>query len=118
MKKILFWASLAFNFIFIAGYCWNKINSPSGEMGILKQDIEVGHFMGKETIFTLPKGLTVSNHSERGIAAIGQFENDRFAIVVTADKDLVDYNVSKDSLSQFGNYYSAEFKTFLNETEE
>ena len=69
--------------------------------------------MGNETIFTLPKGLTVQDKSERGISAIGQFENNRFSIVITSDKDLVDYNFDKKELNQNANFYSAEFKTFL-----
>ncbi len=119
MKKIIFWSSIILNiiflFIFIVGLVWNKLNSPTDELGILMQDIEVGSFMGDETVFKLPKGLTVMNKSERGISAIGQFENNRFSIVITSDRDLIDYNVTKDSLNSFGNYYSAEFKTFLGE---
>ncbi|MBU2994804.1 hypothetical protein KO500_00045 [Cellulophaga baltica] len=115
MKKALFWISIALNIILILGIFWNNFNSPSNELGILKQDIEVGFFMGNETVFTLPKGLTVKDKSERGIAAIGQFENNRFYIVITSDKDIVDYNVDEKEINQNGNYYSAEFKTYLNE---
>ena len=114
MKKTIFWISITLNFILILGISWNKLNSPSHELGVLKQDIEVGYFMGNETVFTLPKGLTVKNKSERGIAAIGQFENNRFSIVITSDKDLVDYNVDGKELNQDANFYSAEFKTYLN----
>ena len=115
MRKAIFWISITLNIILLLGILWNKINSPSNELGILKQDIEVGNFMGNKTIFTLPKGLTVKSKSERGISAIGQFENNRFSIVITSDKDLVDYNVDKKELNQNSNYYSAEFKTHLNE---
>ncbi|WP_417859527.1 hypothetical protein [Xanthomarina gelatinilytica] len=117
MKKAIFWISITLNFILIVGILWNKFNSPSNELGVLKQDIEVGYFMGNETVFILPKGLTVKNKSERGIAAIGQFENNRFSIVITSDKDIVEYDVDKKELNQNGNFYSAEFKTFLNNEE-
>ena len=114
MRKVIFWISIALNIILVLGLFWNNFNSPSNELGVLKQDIEVGYFMGSETVFTLPKGLTVQDKSERGIAAIGQFENNRFSIVITSDKDLVDYNVDRKELNQNSNYYSAEFKTHLN----
>lgn len=117
MKKTIFWISIIINILFALGFLWNNFNSPSNELGTLKQDIEVGNFMGKETVFTLPKGLTVKNKSERGISAIGQFENNRFSIVITSDKDLVDYNIRNEELNQNGNYYSAEFKTYLNDEE-
>jgi len=106
MKKYLFWLSIALNLVFIVGYLFNRFNSPSNKIGVLKKDINVGYFMGKKTIFTLPKGLTVRDKSERGISAIGQFENDRFYIVITTDDNIVNYNVNKDSLNQFGNFYS------------
>ena len=110
MKKLLFWISIGFNVIFITLYFWNKINSPSHELGVLKEDIEVGHFMGNEILFKIPKGITVKNESERGIAAIGQFENERFSIVITADRDLIDYDIEESQLNGTGNYYSAEIK--------
>jgi len=47
--------------------------------------------------------------SERGLGAIGQFENERFSIVITSnDASLVNYDLPKDSLDMFGNFYSAE----------
>ena len=62
-------------------------------------------------IFKIPKGITVRNRSERGLGAIGQFENERFEIVITSDDpNLVNYSLPKDSLQIFGNFYSAEIK--------
>jgi hypothetical protein len=62
--------------------------------------------------------LTVRNSSERGISAIGQFENERFQIVITSDDwDLVNYDLPKDSLASHGNYYSADFDRYINENE-
>ncbi len=81
------------------------------KLGALKKDIKVGLFNNTKdsTYFILPKGLTVRDVSERGISAIGQFENNRFDIVITTDNnDLVDYNVPKYKLQSFGNYYSAD----------
>jgi hypothetical protein len=108
MKKWVFLLSILFNAIFIIGWLWNYINSPTYELGRLKEDVNVGFFTGEKKMFKLPKGLTVRNISQNGIAAIGQFENNRFEIVLTSDDELVDYNVEKDSLFSFGNFYSVE----------
>jgi hypothetical protein len=97
-----------FNVIFILGWLLNYMNSPTYELGRLKEDVNVGFFTRDKRMFKLPKGITVRNISQNGIAAIGQFENNRFEIVLTSDDDLVDYNVKKDSLYTFGNYYSVE----------
>jgi hypothetical protein len=106
MKRWLFGLSLFLNIVFIIGYLLNFINSPTHELGKLKQDVKIGFFSSDSVIFTLPKGLTVRNASENGIAAIGQFENNRFEIVFTSEDELVDYNLNKDSLFTFGNFYS------------
>ena len=115
MKTIIFWFSILLNLLFILFYGWEQISQPSRKLGILKKDTEVGHFMGKKTLFRLPKGITVANESQRGLAAIGQFENKRFSIVITADTELVDYNVSEKQLNGTANYYSADFKKFLSD---
>ena len=113
MKKAIFWISITLNIFLLFKILLNNFNSPSNELGVLKQDIEVGYFMGNKTVFTLPKGLTVTNKSERGISAIGQFENERFQIVITSDEfELVNYDLPKDSLDTFGNYYSADIKKY------
>jgi hypothetical protein len=59
-------------------------------------------------VFKLPKGLTVADESQRGISAIGQFENNRFSIIITSNEDLVDYEINEDSLNIFSNFYSAD----------
>jgi len=59
-------------------------------------------------LFKLPKGLTVADESQRGISAIGQFENNRFSIVITTNEDMVDYEINKNSLDIFSNFYSAD----------
>ncbi len=65
-------------------------------------------FTGEKKMFKLSKGITVRNISQNGIAAIGQFENNKFEIVLTSEEELVDYNIKKDSLFTFGNFYSVE----------
>jgi hypothetical protein len=111
MKKWILIISLSFNVIFILGWALNLFNSPSYKLGRLEKDIKVGYFNGNSVIFTLPKGLTVRNISERGLSAIDQFENERFEIVITSDNsDLVRYDLPKDSLDSFGNFYSADIK--------
>jgi hypothetical protein len=109
MKKWLFGISIFLNIIFILIFVWNSIHSHSNEIGRLEKDIEIGYFNSDNAIFKIPKGLTVKNVSERGLGAIGQFENERFSIVITSnDASLVNYDLPKDSLDMFGNYYSAE----------
>jgi hypothetical protein len=68
----------------------------------------LGLFNNQDTLlFKLPKGLTVRDVSQRGFGAIGQFENNRFEIIVTSENDLVDYGKPADNLLPFGNFYSA-----------
>lgn len=118
MKKWIFIISIAFNIIFLIGWGLSRLNKPSYKLGRLEKDITIGYFMGDSLIFTLPKGLTVKNVSERGINAIGQFENERFQIVITSDDwKLINYYVPKDSLGSNGNYYSADFDKFNNDNE-
>jgi len=113
MKKWIFRISISLNIIFMIVWFLNFINSPSYELGRLEKDIEIGYFTGDSTKFILPKGLTVRNASQRGIGAIGQFENERFQIVITSDNSgLINYNLPKDSLDTFGNFYSADIKKY------
>ena len=108
-RKWIFGLSITLNIIFGLGFLLNYINSPTYRLGILTQDINVGFLAGDSTIYKIPKGITVCDVSPQGIAAIGQFENNRFEIIITTgSEDLVNYNISKDSLFQFGNYYSAD----------
>jgi hypothetical protein len=109
MKKWTFGISFFLNVIFILLFAWNWLNSPTNELGRLEKDIEIGYFQSDSSVFKIPKGLTVKNVSERGLGAIGQFENERFSIVITSDDtSLVNYDLPKDSLDLFGNFYSAE----------
>mgnify|MGYP001164127072 CR=1 FL=1 len=111
MKRILFWFSLTLNVVLLIGWFFNTINSPSKELGRLEKDLRIGVFTGDSVLFTLPKGLTVRNASGRGLEAIGQFENERFEIVITSDDwGMVNYGLPSDSLGSFGNYYCAEIK--------
>ncbi|MBE0663155.1 MAG: hypothetical protein IH597_11905 [Bacteroidales bacterium] len=109
MRKWIFGISMLLNVLFILAFVWNWLNSPSNELGRLEKDIEIGYFQSDSSVFRIPKGLTVKNVSERGLVAIGQFENERFSIVITSeDASLVNYDLPKDSLDLFGNFYSAE----------
>ncbi len=113
MKKWIFRISITFNILFLIGWWWTSVNRPSNKIGRLEKDIEIGIFTSDSVIFTLPKGLTVRNASQRGLAAAGQFENERFEIVITSDDwDLVNYNLPKDSLNTFSNLYSADVKKY------
>jgi hypothetical protein len=109
MRKWIFRISILLNVFFILAFVWNWLNSPSNELGRLEKDIEIGYFQSDKSVFRIPKGLTVRNVSQRGLGAIGQFENERFSIVITSDDaSLVNYDLPKDSLDTFGNYYSVE----------
>ena len=114
-SKWLIRTSIALNVIFILIYGLNWLNSPSQKLGKLNKDLKVGFFTGDSAFIYLPKGLTVRDKSERGLSAIGQFENNRFEIVITSDDDLVDFDLPKDSLFSFGNYYSADIEKFKHE---
>ena len=75
----------------------------------MTQDVHVVFLAGDSTVYKIPQGITVRDVSPCGIAAIGQFENYRFELVFTTDRDdLVNYNISKDSFFQYGYYYSAD----------
>lgn len=116
MKKWIFRISIVLNIIFLIGWGLSSFNKPSYKLGRLEKDITIGYFMGDSTLFKLPKGLTVRNSSERGLSAIGQFENERFQIVITSDDwDLVNYDLPNDSLAAHGNYYSVDFDKYNNE---
>ncbi|WP_312399860.1 hypothetical protein, partial [Chryseobacterium sp.] len=51
--------SVLLNFIFLFLWFINRINSPSEELGVLKQDVNVGILGGEKTYFKIPKGITV-----------------------------------------------------------
>lgn len=109
LKTWILTLSILLNIFFGLNLALEKVNSPNYKLGVLTQDVNVGFFANDSTIFKLPKGIIVRNVSPRGVAAIGQFENHRFEIIVTTDKeDLVNYNLPKNNLSQNGNYYSAD----------
>lgn len=112
MKNWVLRISIGLNVLFLIGWGLSWMNTPSHELGRLEKDVEIGYFTGDSAIFTLPKGLTVQNASQRGFNAIGQFENKRFQIVITSDRtDLVNYDLPNDSLDTFGNFYSADIDT-------
>lgn len=115
MKKWVFRISILLNIVLLIGWGLNSLNRPSYKLGRLEKDITVGNFMGDSLLFTLPKGLTVRNASERGLNAIGQFENERFQIVISSDDELINYDLPIDSLGPNGNYYSADFDKYNDE---
>jgi hypothetical protein len=108
-KKWIFRLSITLNIIFALGWGLNYLNSPTYRLGVLTQDVNAGFLAGDSTIYRIPKGITVRDISPRGISAIGQFENNRFELIFTTDRqDLINYDLPKDSMFQFGNYYSAD----------
>lgn len=116
-KYILLVVSILANVYFLFELGLRKFNEPSDKLGILQEDIKVGLFDQPGVLFDLPKGITVRDVAPRGIGAIGQFENERFSVVVTSDRaDLVDYNVKEKDLQPYSNYYSADFPIMENRT--
>lgn len=108
IKKALIILSISLNVVCGLVIISNLWLFPSKGLGRLEKDINVGIFAGDTIRFTLPKGLTVRDASMKGLGAMGQFENERFEIVVTSDDNkLVKYGLPKDSLDYFGNMYSA-----------
>ena len=108
-KKWIFRLSITLNIVFGIGWFLNSINTPTYRLGVLTQDVNAGFLAGDSTIYKIPKGITVRDVSPRGIAAIGQFENYRFELIFTTDReDLVNYDLPRDSMFTFGNYYSAD----------
>lgn len=110
MNKVIFILSILLNIIFGLNYLSDEINEPTRELGRLKKDVEIRYFSWDSVLFKLPKGLTVADESQRGISAIGLFENNRFSIVITSNEDMVDYEINEDSLGVFSNFYSADIK--------
>lgn len=108
--RALFILSVLLNILLGWSLLIKQFNAPEIKTGILTKDIKIGRFGGKDTIFTLPKGLTVENATPRGFDAIDRFEPYRFSIVVSSDKDnLVDYS-DKMKRQEYGNLYSADIK--------
>lgn len=108
-RKWIFRLSITCNIVFGLGWFLNYMNSPTYKLGVLTQDVNAGFIADDNTIFKIPKGITVRDVSTHGFEAIGQFENNHFELVFTTDRDdLVNYTISKDSLFPYGNYYSAD----------
>lgn len=109
LKKWGIRISIILNIVFLIGVAESLLFPP--KMGRLEKDFKIGYFTSDSILFKLPKGLTVREASEKGLGAIGQFENNRFEIIITSDDaNLVNYNLPKDSLYQFRNMYSTGFR--------
>lgn len=114
MKKIIFSIIFVVSILLnvgLGGY-WllNQSAKPKDVTGVLTGDLEIGKFGDIKTLFTLPKGLTITNETPSGLGQAGLFEPNRFSITITANSHgFVDYseNAPRDSN---GSYYSAEVK--------
>jgi hypothetical protein len=101
--------SLVINFLFVANYSVQKINSPTGRYGVLKQDLKVffpqnGNPQQPVSV-VLPKGIIVRDASPRGFDHVDLFEPYRFNITFMSDtKDLVDFSVNIKELKQLPFY--------------
>lgn len=114
IKKAIIVISFILNIFWLGSILLGTFVFSSKGYGRLEKEVIIGNFMGDKELFRLPKGLTVEDASAKGLTAIGQFENNRFSIVITSDDlELINYNLPKDSLNQFGNYYSADIEKYL-----
>lgn len=75
-EKMDFRISIALKIFILIGWILNTLNRSSYKLGRLEKDITVGYFSDDSTLFS----------SERGISAIGHFENERFQIVIASDE--------------------------------
>ncbi len=92
MKKFLIGVSITLNIFWVFLIITDLLIFPSKGYGRLEKDINVGIFADDSVVFKLPKGITVRDASAKGLSAVGQFENNRFEIVITSDnKNLVNY---------------------------
>ena len=91
IKKYLIVLSIILNIILVPLAWWDYTTSPYRREGFLKEDVRIGVHNRKETIITLPKGLVVRNASPRGLDAIDLLEPHRFSIIVTSERELVQY---------------------------
>ncbi|MEL4897368.1 hypothetical protein [Crocosphaera sp. Alani8] len=82
----------------------------NGRIGVLTQDIEIGHLKEKTTVFTLPKGLTVREVSATRSDLANLY---KFRFVITSNSEsLIDYSNNKGDLSNtYSEYYSTKNKT-------
>ncbi|MCC7304701.1 MAG: hypothetical protein IT558_00410 [Alphaproteobacteria bacterium] len=110
MKKSLIILSFVLNIILGTQVWFDTTTAPFERSGILKENIQIGEFQGKEPLLNLPKGLTVQDMSPRNLGAIDLFEPHRFAIIVTSERELVDYNLPP--AKKWGSLYSADIKTY------
>jgi hypothetical protein len=100
--------SLLANAYFILGALWERSNAPVSRIGRLRYPVAVGHFGDDKVIFKLPAGVTVKDESPRGFATFDLWEPRRFSLIVTSDRELVDFNIERDGLAPNGSYYSAD----------
>jgi len=104
-RTIIFMASLTLNGLFLLLLLLQRMSAPTERLGVLTRDVNAGGFGSNEISFKLPKGLTVMDVSPQGLNAIGMFEPNRYAVVITTDEQsLVNYKPEK--LRQFGELYS------------
>ena len=58
-RKWIFRLSITCNIVFGLGWFLNYMNSPTYKLGVLTQDVNAGFIADDNTIFKIPKGITV-----------------------------------------------------------
>lgn len=103
-------ASLLVNALFILHWFFSNFIFTTNRIGILTEDVKAGYFASDSTFIFIPKGTQVKDISPRGIGRIGQFEPNRFEIIITSDRNIVDYSDLGDKKYEyeFSNLYSAD----------
>lgn len=98
INNFFFALSILFNISMVcfALHTWYKYtfiycaDIPTGQIGVLKKDVKITSFGGKDTLFTLPQGLAVEDASLIKDAP----QPNPFVIYVSSDtSDLTDYTV-------------------------
>jgi hypothetical protein len=106
--KVILSVSIILNLCFL--YDWS--NRPTVRNGVLTRDVTVPVSLnGQQEKIVSPKGLVVKDASPQGFSRIGQFESERFSIIVTSDYKMVDYNVG---VRLSGAYYPSIDPTWYN----
>lgn len=102
--KALFTLLILFSVVFNILTIFDWTSQPEYKLEILTQDVEIT-VNGTETLFRLPKGLTVENASPEGLATAGLFFPNRFRIkIATSDEKFVDYSFNNKN-SPYGALY-------------
>lgn len=111
-RPVALWISIGFNIVLLvvaSGVTWlGWLERGSGRIGVLSREVcAVSKDPSFPARFCLPKGLSVRDVASRGLGGIGQFEPNRYSVVISTDsEDLVSFDVPKAELNRYEDLYS------------